>query len=364
MLVLGGADEETPGDTSGRGMRLTFVLPRWHGAPVGGPRVHYEYANRLAARGHEVTVVAPVWSRRTRFGIRRRGVERTLRRFTWFDFDPRVRLAISDGRSAPPADVTVVSHWTTAEMVASFRRRPPCVVQIAYDYEHWMTVDAATRAAMARAFAVPDVVVATSQVVAGMLREAGREPAALIPCAIDHAGFRTLCDPAARGPVVGFLARPGPIKRGEDAVEAMARLRTTHSVRVKAVGGTDVELPAWVERVPAPTDAEMCAFYNDLAVYVLPSAYEGWGLTAVEAMACGAAVVSTRNGGVEDFATDRDNALLVPPCDPGALAAATARLLDDERTRLGLVERGATTARATSWDTSVDALEAVLLCTA
>ena len=64
-----------------------------------------------------------------------------------------------------------------------------------------------------------------------------------------------------------------------------------------------------------------------LAIYVLPSAYEGWGLTAVEAMACGAAVITTRNGGVEDFARDGDNALLVPPREPdsasGGVRSAT-----------------------------------------
>lgn len=338
-------------------MRVTFVLPRWYGRQVGGPRVHYEYANRLASRGHAVTVVAPVASRRTRFGLRRRGVERTLRRFTWFDFDPRVRLAISDGRSVPPADVTVVTGWRTAEMVAGLRRRPRPVVQIAYDYEIWMTADGATRAQMARAFADPDAVVATSGAVAGMLREMGREPDARIPCAIDHDVFRLVRDPTTRDRVAGFVARSGPVKRCEDAIEALDRLRSTHDVRVMAIGSADIELPPWVEPVLAPTDEEMCAFYNDLSIYLLPSAYEGWGLTAVEAMACGAAVVTTRNGGVEDFAHDLDNALLVPRREPGSLARAGARLLDDEGLRRHLVDRGLATARAMRWDPSVDALE-------
>ena len=101
-------------------MRVTIVLPKYTNRPIGGFRVHYEYANRLAARGHAVTVVGLVRSRRVRLGIRRRG----LRRFTsWFDFDPRVHLKISDGLSIPRCDVAIVTAWETAEIVQTIRPR-------------------------------------------------------------------------------------------------------------------------------------------------------------------------------------------------------------------------------------------------
>ena len=40
-------------------MRINFLLPFFPKHPVGGFKVHYEYASRLSARGHEVTVVHP-----------------------------------------------------------------------------------------------------------------------------------------------------------------------------------------------------------------------------------------------------------------------------------------------------------------
>jgi glycosyltransferase involved in cell wall biosynthesis len=46
------------------------------------------------------------------------------------------------------------------------------------------------------------------------------------------------------------------------------------------------------------------------------SRYEGWGLPSLEAMACGAAVVSTRSDGIEDFVVDGRNGLLSPVGDP------------------------------------------------
>lgn len=280
----------------------------------------------------------------------------------WFDFDPRVRLAMSDGRTLPGsgADTVIVTSWRTAALVGSLAERPRRIVQVAYDYEEWMTTDQATRVRMAGAFAVPDEVVATSGVVESMLREMGREPVARIACAIDHDVFRLTRDPAARAPAVGFFARMGPTKRGEDALRAAEILRVTHPAPVVAVAAPDVPLPAGMGRLQDPTDAALADFYNSLTVFVLPSAYEGWGLTAVEAMACGAAVVTTASGGTADFAVDGTNALVVPPYAPEALAAACRRLLDDVGLRSRLVAAGVGTAAAMRWDPAVDALEALL----
>jgi glycosyltransferase involved in cell wall biosynthesis len=338
-------------------VRLTIVMWSYETRSIGGYRVHYEYANRLAARGHTVTVFAHVPSRRARLGLRRRG----LRRYSsWFEFDPRVRLTISGKPQMPQSDVAIVTSWGTAAMIPSSSRRAGATVQVVFDYEFWMSGDDTTRERMTQAFARPDVVVATSRAVGRMLREAGREPAATIPCGLDLDTFSVRRDPASRDAVVGFIARPESVKRCEDAIAALALVRETHDVRVLAVGRGRMDLPSWVEIIDAPTDNEMRSFYNELSVFLLPSEYEGWGLPAAEAMACGAAVVSTRCGGVEDFASDGVNALLVPPRHPVALAKACSQLLDDRTTRNRIVTGGMRTARALDWEPSVDALEQIL----
>lgn len=342
-------------------MRVAIILPGYSSVPIGGFRVHYEYANRLAARGHAVTVVGYIPSPRVRLGLRCRGIRRTVCKFSWFNFHPKVRLKVTNGRRLPHCDVIIVTAWQTAELLPTVRHRRCPVVQIAYDYEVWMSADPVTRSRMTRAFAYPDVLVATSNAVAVMLREAGRTADAMITCGIDGDAFYVTNDPASRPPVIGFVIRPGPTKCCEDAIAALSIARDRHAIRVTAVGVGRLNMPAWVEVIDAPADDDMRAFYNGLSIFVLPSEYEGWGLPAAEAMACGAAVVTTRNGGVEDFAEDGVNALLVPPRMPKLLAEACLRLLDQPRARQALSSGGVKTALTMNWNSSVDELEQILL---
>lgn len=75
-------------------------------------------------------------------------------------------------------------------------------------------------------------------------------------------------------------------------------------------------------------------------LFVLPSHSEGLPLALVEAMAAGCAAVATRVGGVPEVIADSSMGQLVPPRDPGALAAAIVELLADPMRREAISARG------------------------
>jgi glycosyltransferase involved in cell wall biosynthesis len=75
-------------------------------------------------------------------------------------------------------------------------------------------------------------------------------------------------------------------------------------------------------------------------VFVLPSRFEGFPLVVLEALLARLAVVAADVGSVAEVVLDGETGLLVPPEDPGALAAAIRRLLADDDLRRGLAERG------------------------
>jgi glycosyltransferase involved in cell wall biosynthesis len=85
-------------------------------------------------------------------------------------------------------------------------------------------------------------------------------------------------------------------------------------------------------------------------VFVMPSYYETFGISCLEAMAFGLPVVATRAGGLPEVVEDGVTGLLVPPGDTHALAEAIGRLLRDPdlRRRLGEAGRERVLARFTA----------------
>ena len=77
------------------------------------------------------------------------------------------------------------------------------------------------------------------------------------------------------------------------------------------------------------SDAVLSRALAEHDVLVLPSRYEGFGIVIAEAMAHGLAIVATRAGAIPEVTATADAALLVPPGDRRALAAALASLARD-----------------------------------
>jgi len=88
----------------------------------------------------------------------------------------------------------------------------------------------------------------------------------------------------------------------------------------------------------AKTQEEAFSLYGIMDVVVVPSQFEGFGLTAAEAMAAGIPVVASNVGGLPEVVEDRQTGLLVPPRDVEKLSASILELLTDpaKRSRLGV----------------------------
>lgn len=96
------------------------------------------------------------------------------------------------------------------------------------------------------------------------------------------------------------------------------------------------------------SDDDLRALYSSCRVFVYPSLYEGFGLPLLEAMACGAPVVTTNVGSIVE--TVGDAARLVSPTDADDLANAITALLNDPRERDHLSALGIEHAKKFSWE--------------
>ncbi|MGB9838748.1 glycosyltransferase family 4 protein [Methanothermobacter sp.] len=75
---------------------------------------------------------------------------------------------------------------------------------------------------------------------------------------------------------------------------------------------------------------EVAVWMNAADVFVLPSLKEGFGLVALEALACGTPVIATATGGLRELIRDSETGYSVPPGDSGAIAERINRILDPE----------------------------------
>ena len=106
--------------------------------------------------------------------------------------------------------------------------------------------------------------------------------------------------------------------------------------------------------------AEAPGVYHRGDMFVSPTYSEGFSNTILEAMASGLPVVSTRTVGVVDCLEDGRDALLVEPRDADALAAAIARLLDDDSLRKTLAARALDEVRTYySWSAVARRIESI-----
>ena len=87
---------------------------------------------------------------------------------------------------------------------------------------------------------------------------------------------------------------------------------------------------------------ELARLYNEHELLVSPSLYEGFGLPAAEAMACGTPVVATTAGAFPEVIADGETGVLVPPADARALADAIEGLLADGERRRAMGAAGVT----------------------
>jgi glycosyltransferase-like protein len=164
-----------------------------------------------------------------------------------------------------------------------------------------------------------------------------------------------------------------PRKGSIELLEAFARLRARApglSARLVIAGGATLfdyrdEIDRFHERraqlglaaedvltLGPQTDAELDGLLAAADAFAFPSRKEGFGLVALEALACGLPLVCSDLPVFGTFLADGDSALMTPAGDVESLAAALERVATDERLRRRLRRGGAAVVAAHDWDRS------------
>ncbi len=229
--------------------------------------------------------------------------------------------------------LAAANNWRERLMIKRWHSFLEMQKKVATKLRHVVTVSERSRTDIAEAFAIKP------------------EAISLVYNGIDTEEFRPLPE-ISRKPfrIMATASADAPLKGVRYLLEAVASLRDTYpELELLMVGkpkpGGDTE--QLIERlaigdrltfVSGISTERLVQYYAEAQLVVVPSVYEGFGLPAGEAMACGVPIVSTNGGALPEVVGDAG--VQVPVKNAEAIAGAIAELFEDEDKRNLLAEAG------------------------
>ncbi|CAN5641306.1 glycosyltransferase family 4 protein [soil metagenome] len=352
-----------------------------HNPQAGGAEIHlHEVFGRLAERGHDVTVLVSGWpGAAAREQVDGMTVHRTGSRHT---FPVMAPLYFRRQLATEPFDI-VIEDLNKVPVFAPLWASAPVVLLVHHLFGRTAFQEASAPLAAAtwlferplpRLYgSVP--VQAVSDSTAADLVERGFDARQItvIENGIDLDAYspdHTLAryhEPAAL-----YLGRLKRYKRVDLVIRALAHLRDSGVPARLTIAGQGDARPG-LERLCAELElGDRVAFAGYVSdehklellrrswVHVLASPKEGWGISNLEAAACGTATVASDSPGLRDSVRHEETGYLVPHGDVDALAGSMRRILQDPALRDRLGSNARAFAGQFSWDRSADRTEAHL----
>ena len=347
-------------------MKITFLLPTPGDTPIGGVKVVYEHANGLALAGHSVCVVHTMTGKTRAKGVlaasktylgRLLGLKGGYGAQRWMKVHPSIRslwVPFLSPSLIPKGDIVIATASSTAEAALRLNSTHGIKYYFVQEYEYFMTAEPKEQARIAQTYRGPFRNLVISPACRDMVVASGGIVHAEVPNGLDSDLYRLLrpIDDPERT-LIGFPSRPESFKRTEDAINALTQFRDKNpnsGFEFWTFGGTKPShLPDWIRFYNRPSDQELVDLYNRTSIFVVPSCYEGWGLPGSEAMCCGAALVSTDNGGVNAYAVNECTALISSPLMPEVLAQNVERLASNPVLRRKISASGLESVSQLTW---------------
>lgn len=360
---------------------MRILLVNWQdreNPQAGGAEIHlHEIFGRIAARGHDVTLLCGGWPgcppRAVLDGIEvhRVGTRHTFPFLARRYFEEHLKsccdVLVEDVNKVPlytptwgaPCAIALVPHLFGA--TAFQELAPPLAAAV------WL-------AERPLGFAYRDVPFqAISESTRDDLAARGipREHVAVIYPGIDTVGYTPAPDARSEHPVFAYLGRLKRYKGVHLVIEAFARLR--HPSAVLEIAGAGDYRPA-LERLAASLDLhervrflgrisedEKLALLRRAWALAFASPKEGWGITNLEAAACGTPVVASNSPGIRESVRHGETGYLVPHGDVAALGAAMSTLAADRALVDRLGRQARRFAESFTWERAAEQTERHLL---
>lgn len=339
-------------------MKICFILPAISRVPIGGYKMVYEYANRFAYDQNQVILLFMNDGALRRYHIpiiiRKKIINlETKIEPRWFKLNSSIKkISTTQGNwlnYIKDIDVVVATAVETTSMLDNFFENSKKAYFI-QDYENWNISDESVRQTYAKGY----INIVISDWLKKIVDENSLRPSILIKNPIDLEMYRLLVPLKDRKQhTISLLYHKKEHKGVKYALQALQYLHDIYpDLEVYMFGVfeyNDKSLP-WIHYTRRASQKQTVDIYNKTRIFICATVEEGYGLTGLEAMACGNVLVSTNYSGVREYARNEYNSLLSPVKDVSALVKNVQRVFDNEKLYNKLIENVQQSVKNFSWE--------------
>jgi len=355
-----------------RKLSVSFVIGFSGSTPIGGLRIIYEYANRLADRGWKVRVIhaarLSAFSRQTpllkrlrfQFGYYRRLLFGMYLPSSWFRINPKVKMLWTrtlEEKYIPDGDIIIACPVETASFVNSYSPAKGKKFYFIQHFEDWTMAAAEVE----KTWKMPLQKIVISRWLLEKSERLG-ENAFYIPNGLDPSNFRIDIPFRKRYlKSILFLSHNLQFKGTKYVVEAAKKLIEKYPDLKAVTFGVynEKSYPPFITCYQNPPQKKLRELYNQARIFISPSLSEGWALPPAEAMMCGCIVIATDIGGHE-YIHDHENGLLCAVQSPDSIVEKVEWVFNypDEAEKIAIA--ASQSLKEFDWDSRVSLFEQAL----
>ena len=308
----------------------------------GGIKVIQRYAEMMSASGEDVCVYCPIKAynlNRYKSGIKNEIHQIYCTVKTFITCLKKEKKNVKwvwkiNNKSIRDADATIATMWATAFDVDELNTDKGKKFYFVQDFEIWDNRELALKS-----YKLPlEKIVISSWINKQLKNEMGIGPFPIVINGLDtnlFMDYGTRNDDELTFMMLNHYQKKKGVAQG---LEVFNRIKKEYpKAKLIMFGMCDnSNLPSDVEYHQNPPRKELVELYNRVQFFIFPSLEEGWGLTPIEAMACGCVVFGTKTGFVLDIGKHKENMMISEPGDIEHMVNNIKEVLRNANLRSGL----------------------------
>ena len=329
-----------------KSLNITYVMT-WTGV-CGGSKIILEHANRLTKRGHNITLISHD------------------NKPTWFNLDERVKFIQVPWKdvlceSIPKtSDVIVATYWR--EIYECVEQKIAPVIYFEQGDFHLFDLEKVEKRVynyINKSLHTINYIYTVSSFAKQKLKEVYDVDSKVIPNAVDDKVFFYKPHKENVVPNITIIgSEEAEFKKIQNIIDAIKLIKQKgYNVKLNWITPTKPKKNIDLDPIINPKQMVIGDTLRKTDIYICASMYESFCLPVLEAMTCGAAIITTNNGGNMDFVKPNKNALIIEKDNISDIVTKVEKILNSKELKDFLVKNGVEESVQYSWNTTIDKIE-------